>query len=304
MTQDKWYHTGLAFACQGCGNCCSGPDTGYVWANGKEIQTIAAFLKMSTDELKRRYLRRVGLRYSLIEKQPSKDCVFLTKNSIDGKTCQIYSARPKQCRTWPFWKENLSNSRAWDQASSVCPGIDQGQWFDYESIVAVRDGNILSSHPSLPIEQAAKHWIMENINNSDALEAITELYDTIDSYLSSAQPTCDNCGRCCDFGDFGHRLYTTTLEMLYFWHDAENSKAKYFPPKVKIIDQKCPHQNPQGCIKRDLRPAGCRIFYCRGLDSDFQSLLTENVLNRLKILHQQFKAVYYYANLLDWLKIK
>ena len=30
--------------------------------------------------------------------------------------------RPTQCRTWPFWPENLRNNRAWHSAAKTCPG--------------------------------------------------------------------------------------------------------------------------------------------------------------------------------------
>ena len=37
------------------------------------------------------------------------DCVFLKEDPERGrKTCSIYPVRPLQCRTWPFWPENLA----------------------------------------------------------------------------------------------------------------------------------------------------------------------------------------------------
>ena len=301
MTQGKWYHPGVAFSCQGCGNCCSGPEEGYVWINTREIKAVATFLKLSVDELKRKYLRKVRLRFSLIEKQPGKDCVFLARDSRGGKSCEIYSLRPQQCRTWPFWAENIRSRDTWQQAGRKCPGIGRGLWYDTETIDSIHNGEVNAQPRPITIEQAARQWISANRRNKECLAAVAQLYKTIDNHLAAVNPTCDNCGACCDFAAYNHRLYVTTLEMLYLWHGAD--KASDSRRKIKKIEGKCPYQRKEGCTTRDYRPAGCRIFFCRDLDRHLQNELTENVLKRLKTMHQQFAAVYYYANLLDWLKI-
>ena len=38
----------------------------------------------------------------------------------------IYPVRPTQCRTWPFWEDNLKSPQAWKNASERgrgCPGM-------------------------------------------------------------------------------------------------------------------------------------------------------------------------------------
>lgn len=115
-----WYANGLRFACTQCGNCCSGAP-GYVWVDECDWTRIAQFLGITSEEFTRRYVRRVGHAYSLVEK-PNYDCVFLTRDN--GKAgCAIYSVRPGQCRTWPFWNQNLKSPDAWTQAAQRCPGM-------------------------------------------------------------------------------------------------------------------------------------------------------------------------------------
>jgi hypothetical protein len=48
-------------------------------------------------------------------------CVFFA----EGK-CSVYSARPAQCRTFPFWLKNLRSEEAWNRAAQKCPGIGAG----------------------------------------------------------------------------------------------------------------------------------------------------------------------------------
>lgn len=131
----KWYESGLRFECTQCGNCCSGPP-GYVWTTKEEIARIAEFLGSPDGTLDRKYLRRVGLRYSLVEKRGG-DCVFLKREG--GKAmCSIYPVRPLQCRTWPFWTGNLESPTSWAQASSTCPGMNNGPHYGFVKIEEVR----------------------------------------------------------------------------------------------------------------------------------------------------------------------
>jgi len=132
-----WYAAGLHFECAECGGCCSGPSEGYIWVTRPEIELIADFLKISVKQLRREYLRRVGLRTSIIEQSITKDCIFLRK--IDGrKQCVIYQVRPSQCRTWPFWSDNLSSSNAWNKTAQKCPGINRGRLYSFEQIQKIK----------------------------------------------------------------------------------------------------------------------------------------------------------------------
>jgi Fe-S-cluster containining protein len=132
-----WYIGGLHFECQQCGSCCSGPGAGYIWVTRPEIEIIANFLKISVGQLRQRYLRRVGLRTTIIEQSGTKDCIFLRKSN-GGKICMIYSVRPGQCRAWPFWPNNLAGPNAWNKAAKKCSGINRGRLYSYEEIEKIR----------------------------------------------------------------------------------------------------------------------------------------------------------------------
>lgn len=130
-----WYVAGLAFECLACGRCCAGPEEGYVWLTDAEVEAIAAFLGLTEKEMRTRYVRRVGRRQSLVERKPTRDCVFLRKHPDGHGTCDIYSVRPTQCRTWPFWATNLADPNCWAEAGDRCPGINRGELIDYEEIL-------------------------------------------------------------------------------------------------------------------------------------------------------------------------
>jgi Fe-S-cluster containining protein len=130
MQQEPWFKNGLRFECTQCGNCCTGAP-GYVWVNREEIEALARKLNLSVPQFERRYVRTVGIRKSLIE-YANGDCVFFDSH---GRKCTVYDARPRQCRTWPFWKSNVESPHAWQQTCAVCPGSGKGKLYPVEHIV-------------------------------------------------------------------------------------------------------------------------------------------------------------------------
>lgn len=123
-----WYADGLAFACTGCGNCCTG--TGFVWVDEDEVRALAKHQGRAEGEVRLLDTRPVQGKVTLRE-HANGDCIYL-----DGRTrrCTVYEARPRQCRTWPFWKQNLTHEGAWAREADNCPGMNQGQLVPLEVI--------------------------------------------------------------------------------------------------------------------------------------------------------------------------
>lgn len=156
-SREPWYADGLDFTCSTCGNCCTG-GPGYVWVSDVEIERAATHLGVTVVEFQKTYCRRVSGRISLKEvRRPNglHDCVFLKELPAEpsvkelqpgesvplGKRiCSIYAVRPLQCRTWPFWGENVITPSAWKRAAKGCPGINRpGRQFTREQIEGFRD---------------------------------------------------------------------------------------------------------------------------------------------------------------------
>ena len=88
-----------------------------VWVNAEEIARIAAYRGEPLEQFSRRFVRRVGARYSLVER-PGGDCIFWSRE----QGCTVYPARPAQCQTWPFWPENIADRESWGTVCRSCPG--------------------------------------------------------------------------------------------------------------------------------------------------------------------------------------
>ncbi len=130
MDEKPWFDKGLRFTCTGCGDCCTGAP-GFVWVNREEIEDLARQVKLSPAEFEERYVRKVGIRKSLVE-YDNGDCVFFDANT---RKCGVYEARPRQCKTWPFWQSNLASEESWQQVCEVCPGSGRGKLHSAEHIV-------------------------------------------------------------------------------------------------------------------------------------------------------------------------
>ena len=123
-----WFEPGISFKCTQCGNCCSGP-SGYVWFDDEEAVRIAEYLGLEENEFRRRFARRKFGRWTLdeIKRGPGNyDCVFLRRDEEGKSLCSIYPVRPVQCRTWPFWPENMASPKHWQRAAQTCPGMQHG----------------------------------------------------------------------------------------------------------------------------------------------------------------------------------
>ena len=125
---NDWYDDGLNFMCTQCGRCCTG-NPGHVWVSPDEEQALASHLGLPLLKFRKRYLRLVGDRLSLLEKATG-DCIFLT----DDRSCAVHEVKPHQCLQFPFWLKNLLNRETWAETALECPGIGNGAHYSPEEI--------------------------------------------------------------------------------------------------------------------------------------------------------------------------
>ena len=123
MAKKPWYADGVRFQCQGSGKCCSSRgEYGFVYLTPTDAKNMARLLKLNLSEFKKTYCKKTDGALHLKDNPESPDCLFLTNNR-----CEVYEARPTQCRTWPFWPENM-HAKAWNKAVvEFCPGVNKGK---------------------------------------------------------------------------------------------------------------------------------------------------------------------------------
>lgn len=126
---ELWYKDGLKFECRQCGRCCGGAP-GYVWVTDEEIVAIATELKYARAEFESKFVYSVGKRKSLKE-MGNYDCILFNSET---QKCRLYGVRPMQCRTWPFWNQNIDLPNSWKKTAKFCPGCNRGPIHTLEEI--------------------------------------------------------------------------------------------------------------------------------------------------------------------------
>ncbi|GAB4174954.1 MAG: YkgJ family cysteine cluster protein [Calditrichia bacterium] len=135
MAKNKFYNDGLHFECTGCANCCKISD-GFVSLTSEEKYIIMNALNLVEIDFNSLYVEKSESGKTYLKSKPDGACIFLEHDK-----CTIYDYRPIQCRTFPFWPENLKSAYRWKIIKDECPGIGQGKLYtknEIDSIVKVQ----------------------------------------------------------------------------------------------------------------------------------------------------------------------
>lgn len=108
---------------------------------------------------------------------------------------------------------------------------------------------------------------------------LLEIYSELEEKVRALAPVCDLSGRCCRFEEFGHRLYLTQPE-------ADLLLEQGLPPGSVVTSAGCPFQKGNLCTAREGRPFGCRVYFCDPKYAPLAPDLSEEVVQKLRQLHQ------------------
>ena len=130
----------LRFECTSCGACCIASGGYYVYVSQQEIEKISELLAVSLGWFKRRYLQRLSEGDWVLAVSDDETCVFLGKD----RRCRIYSARPEQCLSYPYWPEVVMRRQDWGHESRRCEGIGRGKVVSKKMIAALLEQQLKS----------------------------------------------------------------------------------------------------------------------------------------------------------------
>lgn len=136
--------------------------------------------------------------------------------------------------------------------------------------------------------------------------AIEAVHRRVADAAAQRRPRCDQSGRCCRFGDYGHDLYLTGLEIALFLRRADAAERELARQDGLSLPQwssspVCPYMVDNACSMHTIRPSGCRIFFCEPGTQDWQQGLYESALGDLRRLHDEHGIPYRYMEWLDGL---
>ena len=124
---------------------------------------------------------------------------------------------------------------------------------------------------------------------SQIIQEIGTIYRWLDEQLNGLSQSCNACGDCCDFESFGHKLYVTTPELMYFQHHLGK-------PVKAMTTGVCPYRIDGKCTVYPYRFSGCRIFSCKG-NAEKENALCEQAIRKLKALCDEYSIPYHYVYL-------
>lgn len=119
------YTENLKFKCAQCKNCCC-LEGGVVLLSKTDLEKLCKWTELTEEQFKKVYCRKLenadGKTYLCLKDKNKTECIFWNKE----KGCEAYSARPVQCRTYPFWTKILESKSSWEAEKTFCPGINEG----------------------------------------------------------------------------------------------------------------------------------------------------------------------------------
>jgi len=106
---------GLRFECTECGKCCTNQgEYAHVYLNDEEVRELADLFEIRPSEFRARYTFVDPYGWTQLS-GVGDQCAFLDRET---QRCTVYSARPTQCRTFPFWRELVKDGE-WTQEGEV-----------------------------------------------------------------------------------------------------------------------------------------------------------------------------------------
>lgn len=248
-----WYRDGLRFGCRRCGNCCVGKGS-VVVVNDREVEALARAREMTAAAFRAAHTRDSFGDTVLIDREDGS-CEWLDRAADGTTSCRVQSAKPDQCRAYPFWPRVLRSPETWSDEGAKCRGIGEGD------VVAAAE-------------------IDRRAGRTAALEALDLLLEELDAEVSELGATCWLSGDCCDFPKAGHRLYATRIEAERF---ARGVDLSGYDASTGL----CPAWKGGRCTAREHRPSACRVYYCDPTAGERVNELGERTVTRLRWLHDR-----------------
>ncbi len=96
----------------------------------EDVTALARYLNMEEHAFRAVYTRLVGDEDVSLRDKSNHDCIFYDR--VRG--CTVYDHRPRQCRTWPFWRHVVSSPQRWADEAIRCPGMNRGPLWSRDHI--------------------------------------------------------------------------------------------------------------------------------------------------------------------------
>ncbi|MBX3404962.1 MAG: YkgJ family cysteine cluster protein [Phycisphaeraceae bacterium] len=138
----------------------------------------------------------------------------------------------------------------------------------------------------------ARNWI-EAAARPEVRAGLEAVYAAAASAIADRGPACWASGRCCNFEKTGHLLYVTGLEAAYTVVNSRDRHAALSLPVLK--GPGCPFQSGNLCGVHEIKPLGCRVYFCDRSAQQWQNDLNERLLAEVRAIHDRHGVEYRYG---------
>ncbi len=98
----------------------------------QEIEALARHVSLGVEEFRAVYTRTLRKGEISLREKRNHECVFFERD----RGCSVYEQRPRQCRTWPFWRGVIDSEVRWAEEAEECPGMNGGRLHDAAEIAS------------------------------------------------------------------------------------------------------------------------------------------------------------------------
>lgn len=135
----------------------------------------------------------------------------------------------------------------------------------------------------------------------EATRELDTIHDTMAQKTLAADPVCSASGRCCDFGRFGHDLFTTGLEAAVCLSRLPEGIGLENDGLDEAVSRGgCPFQIGKRCGVHPVRPSGCRAFFCDPSRDGAMIAIAEAAQDSVRKLHDRLGVPYLYS---EWRRL-
>lgn len=140
----------------------------------------------------------------------------------------------------------------------------------------------------------AGRWLAA-ASRPDVRRALEGVYADAAREIAERGPACWASGRCCNFEKTGHLLYVTGLEAAYTVAGARGREPSRATSLPVLSGGLCPFQEQNLCGVHEIKPLGCRVYFCDRSAQQWQNDLSERLLAEVRAIHDRHGVEYRYG---------
>lgn len=152
-------------------------------------------------------------------------------------------------------------------------------------------------------------WL-EAVSRAEVRAELEAVFAAAAEAIAARGPACWASGRCCNFEKTGHLLYVTGLEAAYtVWMEqtqaekqAQASTSVRTGLALHVVSGGggagaggCPYQTGNLCGVHEIKPLGCRVYFCDKSAQQWQNELSERLLAEIRAIHERRGIEYRYG---------